>query len=130
MAPGEKHALVGLLLSLCALAFIGAAIWSGLDFGETPYGGLIVFAGIAAFAVWLGVCHWRVRKGPEDEREMLIRLKANNVAVVTLFLGFLAVSTIEGSGFFPVSFGVLWSATWAASTAYYGSILVFYRRGL
>lgn len=127
MAPRERLALAGLFVSLLSLAGLAAMTWGG---DAVP--------GVTAPIVWgvllpsffiMAVA--QVRAPREEEREILIRMKANTLAIGIFFLA--GGALVGMSGFDPgasISAGVMMCLTFAVFCVYHGAILYYYRRGL
>lgn len=127
MAPREKLAWAGLLLSLFALAGLAALTWAGdaVPGATAP----VVWAVLIPSSAILAIA--QVMAGREDERETLIRMKANTLAIGIFFFGggwAAGISGFDPSA--PISAGVVMCLTFAVFCAYHGAILHYYRRGV
>jgi hypothetical protein len=132
MAYREKLALGGLCLSLFATIVFALITWGGLDVRDTGHGWLGGLIGIGVFltALLLGVAAMGADR--EDDREVLIRLKANNVSFWATLAGAWVLYAAAGGIFRPIpgNAGALICLVMAAFAFSNGARLYFYRRGV
>jgi hypothetical protein len=132
MAYREKLALGGLGLSLFGTTVFALITWGGLDVRGTGYEWLGGLFGIGLFFTALLLGFAAMGADREDEREVLIRLKADSVAFRATLVGAWVLYAVANGIFHPIpgNAGAMLCLIMAALAVTHGARLYFYRRGV
>ena len=130
MAPREKLTMAGLCLTAFAASIYALIIWGGFDVRGTVYEwlGFLIGFGAAGFGLALGIVSASERA--EDEREILIGLKAERVALRVVFLGLMLLFVTSGGVFGPVPGGAMLFLVMVGFATTAAARLFYYRREL
>jgi hypothetical protein len=130
MAPREKVATRRLAICMLALAVYGIFTWAARD-GRLHGHEWLISLGLWAVAIPIFATIGKV--DPQDERDVLIGLRATRLALAALLLALFALCAVFGFGrgmWAPVPSGMLVCAVLVALAVLEGARLYYYRRGV
>lgn len=130
MAPREKLTLAGAIFGVFGTLIWILLTWGGLDLRGTGYEWLGFVLGLGLFGAAAIFATANASTAPEDDREIRIGLKADQIALRAGVCGMVTLFAMSGGVWGPIPGGGVMCLMMGVLTSGFVARLYYYRRGV